>query len=196
MWRQYSESFIKASPAVYGIQLCLQHSLVLLYDIPQRNGHMFPVLALCAVQTHGCLTRLAVELHHLQRETNWVDKKAHSLLLGVRNLRLCLFVFFTWIIAKSWWFWWGVSWGFSPFPRGLGSWGASLQLQHWLTPEHCRPPAVSTRGLVEGPGRKHFFIQLFFSDRNFVLFQSLVHSCTSVLLCTLPSMHSSPVPQC
>jgi len=31
---------------------------------------MVPVLALGAVPTHGGLTRLAVELHHLQRATN------------------------------------------------------------------------------------------------------------------------------
>lgn len=49
------EPDIRSSPATDGIQLCLQHSLVLFHHIPQRNGHMLPMLAFGAVQTHGCL---------------------------------------------------------------------------------------------------------------------------------------------
>lgn len=47
---------VKSSPAAYGIQLRLQHGLVLFHHIPQRNSHMLPVLTLCTVQTHGRLT--------------------------------------------------------------------------------------------------------------------------------------------
>lgn len=68
-----TDPILEHPPAAYGIQLRLQSSFVLLHDVSQRNGHMLPMLALRALQTHGCLARLAVELHHLQRETNPVS---------------------------------------------------------------------------------------------------------------------------
>lgn len=134
---------IKSSPAAYGVQLSLQHSLVLLDHIPQRDGHMLPVFTLCAVQTHGSLTWLAVKLHHLQRATSV-------------NFFVIFCLFYTNHLWKSevrenlvsGWL------GFWPSPHGLGSRGASLLLQHWLTPERCRPLAANTLSLVEAPEEK------------------------------------------
>lgn len=54
-------------PVANGIQLVLERCFVLLENVTQRNGHMLAVFPLCALKTHCCLTRLTVELHHLQR---------------------------------------------------------------------------------------------------------------------------------
>lgn len=63
-----------------------------------------------------------------------------------------------------------------PSPRGLGSRGASLQLQRWLTPGHCRPPAASTPSLVEVPGKKYLnFIMLFFSEQVSIIFSFFLY---------------------
>lgn len=158
-WKLYQT--MKSPPAAYGVQLRLQHSLVLLHDVSQRNSHMLPVFTLCAVQTHGCLTWLAVELHHLQRETNWVKIPS---LAGLWVSKVIFSVSFTLIVRKGkehratlvrWCQSWCVTKSFPPSPHGLGSRGASLQPQHWLTPGHCRPPAASTLSLVAVPGKKN-----------------------------------------
>lgn len=39
---------------------------MLLEHVPQGHCDVFSVLSLCTLQTHGCFTRLAVKLHHLQ----------------------------------------------------------------------------------------------------------------------------------
>lgn len=65
-----TSSSSRSSPAADGVQLRLQHGLVLLHHVPQGDCHMLPVLALRALQTHGRLAWLAVELHHLWGETN------------------------------------------------------------------------------------------------------------------------------
>lgn len=58
---------------------------------------------------------------------------------------------------------------FSPFLRGLGSRGAFLQLQRSLIPTRCRPLAVSTLGLVEGPNPKHFNSLIFSVEQGALL---------------------------
>lgn len=162
-WKLYQT--MNSPPAAYGVQLRLKHSLVLLHDISQRNSHMLPVFTLCAVQTHGCLAWLAVELHHLQRETNWVKIPS---LTGLWVSEVIFSVSFTWIVKKRnkhratlvrWCQSWCVTKSFPPSPHGSGSRGASLQPQHWLTPGHCRPPAASTLSLVAVPGNKWRYLK-------------------------------------
>lgn len=54
------------TPSVGGIQLHLERSLVLLHHVLEGHGGVFRVLPLCALPTHGGLTGLAVEVHHLR----------------------------------------------------------------------------------------------------------------------------------
>lgn len=54
------------TPSVGGVQLHLERSLVLLHHVLEGHGGVFRVLPLCALPTHGGLTGLAVEVHHLR----------------------------------------------------------------------------------------------------------------------------------
>lgn len=53
------------TPSVGGVQLHLERSLVLLHHVLEGDGGVLCVLPLCALPTHGGLTGLAVEVHHL-----------------------------------------------------------------------------------------------------------------------------------
>jgi hypothetical protein len=59
-----------AAPFVDSIQLDLEGGLVLLYHVLEWDCGVLRVLPLSALPTHGSLTGLAVEFHHL-----WVTQK-------------------------------------------------------------------------------------------------------------------------
>lgn len=72
-------------PFVDSIQLDLEGSLVLLYHILEWYRGMLCVFSLCTLPAHGCLTGLAVKLHHLQKCTT-----LNSNMAGVISLKAYL----------------------------------------------------------------------------------------------------------